>query len=169
MQAVRWKERFATEIRQIDVANESLIYLLRHLFEQGVECGSQPCNGRSASCRKVDMLISFLSRNLAIEEALMARFGYPDRLAHTKDHGTIVNRLREWRDLPVCHSPHRERLQVLIVDWALRHITTLDKRFGLWTRRQGPVVDSDYAARAEQPLACLKGRPGFTCGSSHRR
>ena len=131
MQTLRWSENFATKIKDLDAANESLFYLLGHLCDQGVECDGTSCLGDS-TCQKVDALVAFLTRNMAAEEATMDKWDFPAREAHAKDHNYVVTRLLEWRRVSICRVPARDAFCDFIHSWTTRHILTFDRDFGRW-------------------------------------
>ncbi len=131
MQPLFWSDDFVTGLKDLDAANESLFFLLTHLCDQGVECDGKACLGNS-TCQKVDALVSFVTRNMAAEEAVMERWRYPARDAHAKDHNYVVTRLLEWRRVSICRMPATAAFCSFIQGWTTKHVLGFDRAFGRW-------------------------------------
>ncbi len=167
MHSMKWNESFVTRLRELDTANESLFYVLGHLFDRGVECQGRSCVGDS-SCRRIDSLIAFISRKLGREEALMERCGYPDRAAHCRDHGYAVTRLVEWRRLPLCHSNYQASLTTFLFDWTAKHIATFDRGLGRWAIPEPVPAALLPEASAHSPVQPLEHSADSATALHHR-
>lgn len=129
----------ACRARQLDVASESLSFLIDHLFRPGVECKRR--DGRHCphdGCGKVSAILRFITRNVVAEDRLMAETGYPDAVAHRRAHVELLAALHDLFERRLC-SDDDEIIRASVTAWAADHARRYDKPLGAWLAAT-PVV-----------------------------
>jgi len=111
-------------VRGIEVRRESLLFVLDGYFHPQVICADP-----GGPCSRIEDTIHFLVRNLKWEEWQMEQFGYPEAIAHKRDHELILLRLQKMKNSFVCGRYDNRQVAQLIETWADQHALTYDKPF----------------------------------------
>lgn len=136
-----WSSDLASGLRELDAANESLFFLIGHLFTPGVECKRQRGVCPRTGCGKVAALTRFLSRNLAAQERMMTEAGYPAAAEHCHAHAELLTLLRALSDKGSCGDIDEDLIRGTVTAWAREHLRSQDKPLGEWLQRRG-ITDS---------------------------
>lgn len=106
-------------VRQFEAGDESLSFVLRHLFER-------------EQLGQIETLLVFLRRKFRLEEEIMRNHDYPSLREHQAAHGDLTERLIEFGAFARCGkmSPdsigafvrcetveHVERFDMPLLDW----------------------------------------------------
>lgn len=143
-----WSGDLACGARQLDAANESLLFLIGHLFRPGVECKRRDGHCPHDGCGKVSAVLRFVTRNTAAEDRLMVEAGYPDMAAHRRAHADLIASLRDLFDRGLCGDDDDEAIRASVTAWAADHACRYDKALGEWLAAASvaTVADSEAAA-----------------------
>lgn len=132
-----WSSDLSCGLREVDSANESLFFLIGHLFTPGVECKRQRGVCPRTGCGKVAALTRFLSRNLGAQDRLMTDAGYPDAEDHRRAHSELLTLLRALSDKGNCGDLDEDLIRGTVTAWAREHLQTFDKPLGAWLQQRG--------------------------------
>jgi hypothetical protein len=129
-----------TGVPAIDAGNEGLRFLLRHMFEPGVECrrghgGLGPCD--HSRCTRIEAILRYVGRNFAVQERVMTDGAYPAAERHRNEHASLLDRLSVMLDAHVCADREGGKVHDLVVHWMEEHARHCDQPLGRWavTRR----------------------------------
>jgi hemerythrin-like metal-binding protein len=124
----------ATGVPELDSAHEGLGYLLRRVFEPGVECRRHQdgsCDKRA--CTKITAILKYLHRNFAGEEHLMAKAGgYPGYASHLRHHSALVTSLAAMQRSCICAETDGTYIRDFIAKWGSTHMARCDRPLGSW-------------------------------------
>ena len=139
----------AGHARQLDVANESLSFLIGHLFRPGVECKRR--DGRHCphdGCGKVSAILRFITRNVVAEDRLMAETDYPDAVVHRRAHVDLLAALRDLFDRRLCGDEDDEMIRASVSAWEADHARRYDKPLSAWLAATSVVTMQEAEAAA---------------------
>lgn len=109
-----------------DPAAECFHFVLRHLFDEGVECSSAPSCDHRRACGKARALQRFCERKFAAEEALLRQRGDPALAAHVEDHRRFLGTLGSLPAAGGCSDTLRQ-LKTRIEIWTTGHFAAYDR------------------------------------------
>ncbi len=131
--------RYSIGIPEMDVQHARWIKLIltfrsvgsEHLLEQ---------SGIEAAAVALEELLKYTRIHFASEEALLAKCGYPDLLAHKRRHGelegVVAGLLAEIRGHTLCSTPLK--LNLFATVWLLEHIMQEDAHYARFILGQAP-------------------------------
>jgi hemerythrin-like metal-binding protein len=134
MPFMSWNDRLMLGIGAVDDDHRKLVEILNALYD-GVEAGL----GKGALGRLLDELMSYTQYHFAREEALFARYDYPNALEHSFEHAMMAEWCAETQADFARGALTAPSLQVMsyLKDWLFDHIMNSDQRFGEWAREKG--------------------------------
>lgn len=149
-----WSNDLTSGARQVDAANESLFFLISHLFKPGVECKRRGGYCPHDGCGKVSAVLRFVTRNIAAENRLMAEAGYPDAAAHHRAHDELLAAVRDLFERCLCGDEDDDMIRAVITAWAKDHVQRHDKPLGAWlaTGQNMPPVTQPTALSSTAPM-----------------
>lgn len=127
-----WSNDLTSGARQVDAANESLFFLISHLFKPGVECKRRGGYCPHDGCSKVSAVLRFVTRNVAAENRLMAEAGYPAAAAHNRAHDELLAAVRDLFERCLCGDEDNGMIQTVVTAWAKDHVQRHDKPLSAW-------------------------------------
>lgn len=143
-----WSGDLASRARQVDAANESLFYLIGHLFQPGVECKRRHGHCPHDGCGKVSAVLRFMTRNLAAEDQLMREAGYPDADSHRRAHDDLLAAVGDLFERCLCGDEDDDMIRGTVTGWAMDHVDEQDKPLVAWLSRAQARVPSQAEAAA---------------------
>ena len=118
-----WDQRLSTGHDGIDKQHRVLIDLLDQIQSVGED-------DYEASMSVVLDLTRYVIQHFDYEQEMMARFSYPDRQAHQKEHSLLIGQVKGFLDQLSTSELSRNQLHALLTDWVNVHICSVDKQFG---------------------------------------
>ncbi len=136
MNAATWLKELEIGIPIVDMSKQSLFFLTGQMFEGKVVCEKQ-----GESCRRIEDITLFMSRNLKKEEELMAACGYPNLDLHKSNHSFMLSKLDEMKNQFACSSYDNSLVFNFLAGWTVRHTQEYDKPFGkYWVAKHQPCA-----------------------------
>lgn len=143
MDHVAWDDQMSVGVDVLDDDHKKLIGMLNGLLRTDVTT-----KNRDDLAALVADLREYTHVHFSREEALMERCGYPDRDEHRQTHRYFVDEVESlYRDFdPNTETGDTVMLRIdlilLLKDWLLEHIQTVDMRYK-------PFMTADEATAAE--------------------
>lgn len=131
---IGWRDDYSVGIREIDTQHQELLLRMDELAKQvggwGVRTGAA-----------LDNIASQVNSLFSSEENLMRRYAYPFAKEHLKQHATFGRFFAELRSEIERNERGRFyllfRIQLLLVDWQINHISKSDLHLGNFLQRAG--------------------------------
>lgn len=133
METFEWDEKYAVNIKEIDVQHKKLIELINGLNE-AIYLGQ--------GCQKLELvfkeLVEYTKTHFSNEEELMRSNDYPDFLKHKVKHEELTKEV-------VSLQKQFEGGRILITmqvmkflkDWLINHIQNIDKKYAPFLKSKG--------------------------------
>lgn len=133
MTLISWTDAFLTNIAEIDAQHRTLVDMVNRLHA-AVRAGRD----REALAEVLAGLIAYTRTHFAHEERLMSEHGYPEFAAHKAEHDRLTGRVMEFeRRFREEGAPLTIELIIFLHDWLLKHILTVDRRYGPFLNARG--------------------------------
>ncbi|NOZ59561.1 MAG: hemerythrin family protein [Euryarchaeota archaeon] len=124
---LKWSERLATGVEEIDSQHRELFRRINSLLEA---CSQR--RGEEKIAEVMDFLEEYIVVHFGTEERYMRRYNYPGYSSHRAQHAKFISefselrrRLRSGRVSTVVIPTNR-----LLVDWWINHIGGSDRELG---------------------------------------
>lgn len=131
---VAWREEYAVGIREIDRQHKELLRQIAILIELAGRDEEELDKGMTT-------LADFLSRHTETEDNLMRRYSYPFAEHHRQQHQHFMRSFADLRgeiqSAPTLTPVLLFRIQSILVDWQINHITKSDLHLGSFLQRAG--------------------------------
>ncbi len=126
MPLLQWNEKLSVGVASIDADHQRLISMINDLYD-GVVAG----HGMDVLGRVLDGLIGYTAEHFAREERFFAQTGYPDAVAHKKEHEDLVRQVLDVQAKYRAGTAGTLSLEVLnfLKSWLVRHIQGSDKKY----------------------------------------
>jgi hemerythrin-like metal-binding protein len=121
-----------TGIETIDVhhrAQIGLVDLLQHLLTTGGD--------RALVDETLTRLVDFTQAHFQTEEQLMGKHAYPDREAHARAHGRLLEGVQGIVRAHASGGASGPQSAADLRGWLVDHIRGADRDFGAWCRERG--------------------------------
>lgn len=128
-----WNEaRHSVGIAAIDEDHRGIVERVNRLAEATMQgnCGSADA--------LVDDLVNFARAHFALEERLMAQYGFAGLQEHKAEHDALLHQVYNLKR--VCHLPQADKAAIIaafLTDWAEQHILVADKEIAAFLIRKG--------------------------------
>ncbi|MCX7168768.1 MAG: guanylate cyclase [Proteobacteria bacterium] len=131
---INWRKEYAVGIRGIDTQHQELFLLMSDLMKQLSGWGA-----RTGFC--LDNIAGQVDAIFNSEENLMQRYAYPFAKEHLHQHATFKRFFAELRAEIEANERGRYyllfRIQLLLVDWQINHISKSNLHLGNFLQRAG--------------------------------
>lgn len=128
MVTIAWDDRSNVNVHEIDAQHRQLVSLINQLNEAMLLR-----QGRAALTEILARLIDETRAHFAAEETLMIAHAYPDYEGHRQQHEKLLKQIvalhKEFEAGDILLS---FAIMLDLKAWALRHISSSDKRLGLY-------------------------------------
>lgn len=117
----------------------------RRLFElvNGLNAAIAQKESRAVVGRTLDELVEYTRTHFAAEEAMMARYHYPQIEQHKKGHEKLLHRVLTFQNMYEHGAPNIEsEVLCFLKDWLLNHIRKTDMAYVPFTRTHKKAVVS---------------------------
>jgi len=126
MPYLEWSAEYETGIPLIDGDHQTLFATVNMLHDWDAEG-----KNHETLARAIDVLVMYVDRHFAREEALMESHGYPDLVAHMAKHRRITEQVHGFRtafeENP--DSLEMEPFLEFVRDWLTNHILKTDMEY----------------------------------------
>jgi hemerythrin-like metal-binding protein len=138
MAKVEWDDSLSVNVDLIDEQHKMLIQRLSDLHEA---VGAH--KGPNEIVRTLNFLSEYTEFHFGTEETHMKANDYPEMAEHMKLHdefrGTITSLGEDFEEEGATASL-ADSIEILLVNWLLKHIRGTDVRFGQFLREKGIVL-----------------------------
>ena len=123
-----WKDSLLVGVSQIDSQHKKLVEAIDRLMDA--------CNqgkGRAAIEETLVFTVSYTKEHFSDEEKLQAQYAYPGMAAHKQLHSQFINNISALFQEFKADGPNialTGKLNKMLVDWLIHHISTEDKKLG---------------------------------------
>jgi hemerythrin len=127
MPLMQWNDKLSVGVASIDNDHKRLVGMVNDLYD-GVVAG----HGKDVLGRVLDGLISYTAEHFAREERYFAQTGYPDSVAHKKEHEDLVKQVLDVQAKYKSGATSTLSLEVMnfLKSWLVKHIQGSDKKYG---------------------------------------
>lgn len=131
---IKWSETLATGVTKIDEQHKELFTRVNSLLE-----AMSQGKGKEEIGKVVKFLGDYVVGHFSMEEALMDKENYPDKINHKAQHKAFINEFQQIKKELETGSPSTIALiqtQRKIVDWLTNHIGATDKKLGDFLKKK---------------------------------
>jgi hemerythrin len=130
---INWDENLSVNVAEIDKQHMKLISLINELHD-AMKAGK----GKDSLASIIVGLISYTESHFKVEEKYFVQFGYPDALAHKKEHTAFVHKVLEFQK-GFEGGGMTVTIEVLyfLRDWLQSHIKGSDKKYSAFFNEKG--------------------------------
>lgn len=138
MALIAWKEAYSVGVAAIDRDHRLILDLINQLHDAQETAQTHDMVGSV-----LNVLLEYVERHFAAEEALMERGGYPHLDAHRKEHRRIEARVREMKSLYDGgeYAVVESDMLRFFTQWLANHIVGVDTRFRPWVEPVAHLVE----------------------------
>lgn len=137
---VEWCGDYSVGIEIIDRQNRRMLELINELAH-AVEATDTDTGGGAGPAPIMAEMARLLASHLSTEENIMRRYTYPFRTEHQFQHQAFVNAFEALRSEIAARRISTTlllfRIQLMLVDWNINHITKYDVHLGIFLLRAG--------------------------------
>lgn len=129
-----WREALSVGVDLIDTEHQELIRKLNDFMEA---CTKQ--SGKDKILETLSFLKNYTVEHFSDEERLMQEVEYPDYPVHKQIHDGFVNKVEELEHSVLEKGPSvlsTIKLNRLLVDWLINHITKTDVHIGEYIKNR---------------------------------
>ena len=130
---IDWREDYSIGVQRLDNHHKRLFEAANRLFS-AVETGKN----LDEVIDVLEFLISYASFHFGEEEAILARYNYPQLESHRAEHRRLIEQASILRER--VHGGEIEvgtELSRLVREWLIRHILDEDRRFATYLNEKG--------------------------------
>ena len=131
--SLRWEEEYGVNILEIDHQHRRLFAIATNLFD-AIRKG----DGAGSLGEALEMLVDYTMYHFAEEEALLERYGFPDRVVHAARHRRLLEQVRELSERIAGDDPPKPaELKEFLTGWIVNHILMDDRKFSKFLNKKG--------------------------------
>jgi hemerythrin len=134
MSLITWSEKLSIGVPSIDDQHKKLVTLINQLHD-GMLAG----RGKEVLGDVLKGLADYTRTHFKYEEDVFAKTGYPDAVAHKKEHTELLQRVIEIQQKYNVSGPGALTIQVMnfLKDWLTKHIQGSDMRYTQHFKEKG--------------------------------
>lgn len=141
MKKITWSDDLSVGVDLIDEQHKMLIKRLNDMSE-----AIEDVKGPTEIARTLEFLIDYTDFHFSAEASYMKKTGYPGLADHLKKHGEFTSTLtdleEEFREEGATHML-AESLDTFLVNWLIKHISTVDVEFGRYLGEKGITLEGE--------------------------
>jgi hemerythrin len=133
MPLLNWNESYSVKIAQIDSQHKKLVDIINNLHDSMKAGKSKEVLGKI-----LNQLIDYTANHFKTEEDLFDKYGYPDKIAHKRQHGDLVDQVLKFK------ANYESGKSVLSIDlmnflkeWLIQHMSGSDKKYSSYLNSKG--------------------------------
>ncbi len=133
MAIIQWDASYSVNIDRIDRQHQKLITLINQLHDAMIANKAQ-----AVMVRIVEDMVDYTQTHFSAEELYMEEFGYPELIAHRREHQLFIDKARDLRTR-VQSSELIFSLEVIrfLRDWLTHHILETDMKYASFFAEKG--------------------------------
>ncbi len=133
MNLFAWDAKYRLEIDEIDKQHQHLFGLFNQLYD-----AMQDGRANDVIDDVLTNVVDYTAYHFAHEEALFRRYGYPEEIAHRKEHQKLTEQAKALsRRLRAGHGDVSMATLKFMADWLSSHILREDKKFAPFLIERG--------------------------------
>ena len=133
MAKIEWQPIYSVNVSKMDEQHKKLIKLVSDLQD-----AMNQKKGDVQVAETLKQLRSYTVNHFADEEALMAKYGYPDLTNHKKLHKELVAKVDQLeKDMKAGGKLVVVNVMMMLNEWLFGHITKADKLYGPYLNEKG--------------------------------
>lgn len=134
MPLMAWNNNLSVGIAVIDEDHKKLVAMVNELYD-AVQGG----HGKEALGKILDGLINYTVLHFAREEKFFLETGYPDAIAHKKEHADLTKQVLDVQTKYKSGATSTLSLEVMnfLKNWLVKHIQGSDKKYGPYLNAKG--------------------------------
>jgi hemerythrin len=133
MPLLNWNEGYSVNISQIDSQHKKLVDIINDLHDS-MKAGKS----KEILDKILNELINYTSNHFKTEEDMFDKYGYPDKIAHNKQHGDLVDQVLKFKsNFESGKSVLSIDLMNFLKDWLVQHMTGSDKKYSSYLNGKG--------------------------------
>ena len=127
MPLMTWNNSLSVGIAVIDEDHKKLVAMVNQLYD-AVQAG----HGKDALGKTLDGLIDYTVMHFAREEKFFQETGYPDAVAHKKEHADLTKQVLDVQAKYRSGATSTLSLEVMtfLKNWLVKHIQGSDRKYG---------------------------------------
>ncbi|MBI5162541.1 MAG: bacteriohemerythrin [Magnetospirillum sp.] len=130
---LRWDESYRVNILRVDTHHRQLVELANAVVDT-----VDSVRGVVETVAVLDALVEFASFHFGEEEAMLARYGYPELEGHRVEHDVKMRALKALRERIAGGGEFGSmELEALFHRWLIDHIADEDRRYALFLNAKG--------------------------------
>ncbi|MDH5600867.1 MAG: hemerythrin family protein [Gammaproteobacteria bacterium] len=124
MELIKWSDKFATGVPDIDSEHEALINSINSFYHK-----QQDGIDKSESVQILNDIYGSIHAHFMLEERLMEKNAYVEYEQHKNDHAKLLDDLRDiTMELEETSQLDEKQLKSKLNDWFMIHFKTFDSR-----------------------------------------
>lgn len=128
-----WNDSYSVGVREIDGQHKILVNMLNELYDAMQSGKSNDILGGI-----ILKLVNYTKTHFATEERYFERFGYPETLAHKKEHEKFTQKVLAFKgDFDSGKTALTVGITSFLKDWLVSHIQVIDKKYGPFFNSKG--------------------------------
>jgi hemerythrin len=132
-QLFTWNPSYETGIREIDAQHRKLVEILNSLYDAMSKGQANKVLGPL-----LDELVKYTVVHFATEERLFKHYGYPDAVAHKKEHDDLTAQAKKLQaDFNAGRVSLSLQVGAFLKDWLSHHILQSDKKYAPFLAARG--------------------------------
>jgi len=126
MPLMTWNDKMSVGVALLDNDHKKLVGMLNQLFD-AINSGQ----GKESLGHILDGLVDYTKIHFANEEKLFAQTGYPEAVAHKKEHDTLTQQVLDVQKKYKAGATGTLSLEVMnfLKTWLVNHIQGNDKKY----------------------------------------
>lgn len=126
MPLMEWNDAMSVRIASIDKEHRQLVDMLNELYD-----GFRAGQGKEALAKTLDSLVTYTGVHFRNEEGYFERTGYPETIAHKKEHEALLAEVRAFQTKYKTEATSTLTVDMLtfLKNWLLDHIQGSDKAY----------------------------------------
>ncbi|MDR3441128.1 bacteriohemerythrin [Telmatospirillum sp.] len=126
MSLVQWSEDLTVGVASVDADHRKLFSLVNYLYDSMVAGKDAPVVDEF-----IDSLLVYTRQHFEREEAFFEETGYPDRLAHQKEHETLIVQITDVRNSFKSGATPKKTLEMIgfLNKWLIEHVRKSDMKY----------------------------------------
>ena len=126
MPLIQWNDSYSVKVAEIDQQHKKLIAMINDLF-----AAMQQGKGKDVLGTILNGLVAYTGTHFTTEEQYFDRFGYPETVAHKKEHANFVAKVMDFKkSFDAGQLGLSLNVMNFLSDWLTHHIQNVDKRYG---------------------------------------
>ena len=126
MPRIIWDDTFNVNVKEIDEQHKEWISIINELHDTLM--GGKDLS--KITSKSLKAMADYGTFHFAFEEEYLKKIGYPDLVAHKREHEAFLTKTRQYvRDEEEGKLVLNTKVMQVLMDWLTNHILTSDKKY----------------------------------------